>query len=339
MKKIISYLLILVIAIGAFAAYTIYNKVLSSAVDKETTIFIHQNDNYSNLLESLQENNLIKDEKVFDLLAGKMNLKNKVRPGKYVFKAGTNTIDLIRDLRNGKQTAVKLVINNVNFKSDLAGKVANQIDIDSLAFLNFLNDENSLKDLGFNKDNIMCQFIPNTYQIYWSTGQEAFVKKMIKEHDTFWNNARLTKAKALNLTAEEVFILASIVEKEYKFADERTRIAGVYLNRININMPLQADPTCKFAWGDLSLKRVLNIHTQNPHPYNTYYINGLPPGPICLPETSTIDAVLNAEEHKYLYFCAHSDLNGRHDFNTNLSAHNAAARKYQQALNKLKIYK
>lgn len=339
MKKIITYILLITLIFGAFIAYTIYSKVFSSVTDEETTIFIQQESNYSDLIKELEAKELIQDEKIFDILANKMNLKNKVRPGKYVFNAGTNTIDLIRDLRNGKQTAVKLVINNVNFKKDLTGKVANQIDIDSLSFLNFLNNETALKKLGFNKDNIMCQFIPNTYEVYWSTGQEAFVKKMIKEHDAFWNNARQTKAKALNLTEEEVFILASIVEKEYKFADERKRIAGVYLNRININMPLQADPTCKFAWGDLSLKRVLNIHTQNPHPYNTYYINGLPPGPICLPETSTIDAVLNAEEHKYLYFCAHSDLNGRHEFNTNLSAHNASARKYQAALNKLKIYK
>jgi UPF0755 protein len=339
MKKLISYLFLFAFIFGAFIAYTIFSKVLSSVVDKETTIFIHQDDSYEDLLQNLKDESIVKDEKVFDLLATKMNLKNKIRPGKYVFQEGTNAMDLIRDLRNGKQTAIKLVINNVNFKSDLAGKVAKQIDIDSLSFLNFLNDEKELKKLGFDKDNIMCQFIPNTYQVYWSTGQEAFIKKMIKEHSSFWNNARKTKAKALKLREEEVFILASIVEKEYKFADERNRIAGVYLNRIKINMPLQADPTCKFAWGDLSLKRVLNIHTQNPHPYNTYYINGLPPGPICLPETSTIDAVLNAEKHKYLYFCAHSNLDGRHEFNTNLSAHNASARKYQAALNKLKIYK
>ena len=339
MKKIIYYLFLFSLTIGTFGAYTIYSKVFDVIVGQETTIFIQEESNYAELLEKLQDKGIVKDEKVFDLLATKMNLKNKIRPGKYVFQKGTNYINIIRDLRSGKQTAVKLVINNVNFKNDFAEKISKQLDIDSASLLNFLNDERELKKLGFNKDNIMCQFIPNTYRVYWSTGQAGFVQKMIKEHDSFWTNSRKTKAKALTLTVDEVFILASIVEKEYKYADERAIIAGVYLNRLNIKMPLQADPTCKFAWGDLSLKRVLNIHTQNPHPYNTYYINGLPPGPICLPETSTIDAVLNAEKHKYLYFCAHADLNGRHDFNKNLSAHNASARKYQRALNKLKIYK
>ncbi len=325
--------------IGSIVAFIAYKKVLSPITKIETTLFIHHNTSYMQLLDLLKSKDLIKDDKIFDLLAQRMNLPNKIKAGKYVFSKGINTINIIRKLRNGDQTAVKFVINNVNFKKDLASKVSSQLDIDSIDFLNFLNNEKILKKKSFTKDNIMCLFIPNTYEIYWSIGLEGFIKKMQTEHNKFWNNDRTTKAKALNLTSNEVFILASIVEKEYKFADERKRIAGVYLNRLKINMPLQADPSCKFAWGDLSLKRVLNIHTQNPHPYNTYYINGLPPGPICLPETSTIDAVLNAEKHDFLYFCAHYSLDGRHEFNKSLSAHNQSAKRYQNALNKLKIYK
>jgi len=339
MKKIFTYIILIGLLILSFLAFSIYNKVSTSVVEQDTIIFIKRNYNYDSLYTNLKEKGFINDEKIFTFLANKMNLVNKVRPGKFLLNEGTNTIDLIKKLRSGKQEEIKFVLNNINFKKDLAGKISSQLDIDSLGFLNFLNNEKILKELGYNKDNIMCQFIPNTYNFYWATKKETFFRRMEKEKDIFWNNSRTEKAKALGLSPDEVFILASIVEKEYKFGDERKRIAGVYLNRINKKMPLQADPTCKFAWGDLSLKRVLNIHTQNPHPYNTYYINGLPPGPICLPETSTIDAVLNAEKHSYIYFCAHYNLDGRHEFNKTLTAHNAAARKYQKALNKLKIYR
>lgn len=338
MKKIIAILIILgFIALGILV-FILYKKAFSSVVKKETTFFIQSTDDYTSVYNKLKGKQLVKDEFVFEILANKLNLKNKIISGKYIFSKGTNTIGLIRKLRNGNQTAVKLVINNINFKKDLAGKISTQLDIDSLEFLDFLNDESKLKKLGYNKDNIMCLFISNTYQIYWSVGLKGFIKRMQKEHNTFWNNSRTEKSKSLGLTTDEVFILASIVEKEYKYADERKRIAGVYLNRLRKPMPLQADPTCKFAWGDLSIKRVLFKHTRHKHPYNTYYISGLPPGPICLPETSTIDAVLNAEEHSYYYFCAHYNLDGRHDFNKTLSEHNKAARKYQKALNKLKIF-
>lgn len=338
MKKIFKYLVIAILILGLIVGYSAYTKLFSSTVDQNTTIYLNKNEHYPDLLEKLKEAKIVKDVPLFDALADKMNLKSKIFPGKYVLNKGDNSLDVIRKFRGNKQSAVKLVINNVNFKEDLAGKISNQLDIDSLEMLNFLNDEVAVKNIDYNLDNIMCLFIPNTYEMYWSPKFEQFTIRMRKEHDTFWTEERKAKAKKKGLTSNEAFILASIVEKEYKFASERKRIAGVYLNRLDIKMPLQADPTCKFAWGDLSIKRVLNIHTQNPHPYNTYYINGLPPGPICLPETSTIDAVLNAEDHDFLYFCAHADLDGKHEFNKTLSAHNNAARRYQQALNKLKIY-
>lgn len=339
MKKTLSYLIIFGFLLSIVVAYTAYTKLFSKAVFQKETIYITKTDKYLDLKAKLDDKNLIKDEKVFDLLAKKMNLENNVHAGKFILSEGSSIIDIIRKLRGNQQDAVNLVINNVNFKQDLAGKISNQLNIDSLTFLNFLNNESKLKEKGYNKDNIMCQFVPNTYEMYWSPSLGKLIKRFEKEHNTFWNEQRTDLAKKKGLSTDEAFILASIVEKEYKFASERKRIAGVYLNRLNIGMPLQADPTCKFAWGDLSLKRVLNIHTQNPHSYNTYYIKGLPPGPICLPETSTIDDVLNAESHNYIYFCAHADLDGKHEFNKTLSAHNAAARKYQAALNKLKIYK
>lgn len=338
MKKIISSVFLLCLLLAIVVGFGVYSFYLKPLNTENQTIYIQKADDYTQLVKKLKAKDLIYNEKAFHLLAKKMNLPNKVYAGKFIIKKETNTLGLIRLLRGNQQSAVKVVINNVNFKADLVSKLAQQLAIDSLQFFNLLNDENYLKQKGLNKDNIMCQIVPNTYAMYWSISEKALLEKLIAEKNKFWTKERIKKAKKYNLSPDEVFILASIVEKEYKFADERQRIAGVYLNRLKINMPLQADPTCKFAWGDLSLKRVLNIHTQNPHPYNTYYIAGLPPGPICLPETSTINAVLNAEEHNYLYFCAHSDLNGRHHFNKTLTEHNKAARKYQKALNKLRIY-
>lgn len=338
MKKVYKYLLIAFLVLVLIVGFSAYFKLFSSLVSVETPIYITKTDDYNDLKDRLKEAKVMKDEALFDALADRMNLRQKVSAGKYILKPGESLLDIVRKFRGNRQSSIKLVINNINFKEDLAGKVSKQLDLDSLEIINFLNDEELLKQKGFTKDNVMCIFIPNTYELYWSMSLEKFIEKMQKENDIFWTEDRKAKAKAKGLTPNEAFILASIVEKEYKFASERKRIAGVYLNRMAINMPLQADPTCKFAWGDLSLKRVLAIHTQNPHPYNTYYVNGLPAGPICLPETSTINDVLNAETHDYLYFCAHSDLNGKHEFNINYNDHVNAARRYQKALNKLQIF-
>ena len=338
MFKWLKYLVIAVVLSGAFVVYYAYSLLFGTAAFKEKTIYIKSESSYEALLENLENEDLIQNEKVFLMLAEKMNLKNNIRSGKYVIPEGTSMFDLISMLRGGHQTPVKLIINNVNFKSDLAARISSQIELDSTSVYAFLNDEEQLKALGYNKDNILCLFIPNTYEVYWNISQEAFLKKIVSEHATFWNDSRLAKAKTLGLDANKVFILASIVEKEYKYGEERARIAGVYLNRLNIGMKLQADPTVKFALGDLSLKRILTVHTEYDNPYNTYFYLGLPPGPICLPETSTIDAVLNAEQHDYLYFCAKEDLSGYHVFNTTYSAHLQTARLYQAALNKLRIY-
>lgn len=338
MKKNIKYLLAILLSFGLIVGVSSYFKVFGSVVSEETAIYVSKTDNYNQLKDKLKIAKILKDEIIFDALAKQMKVPEKLNAGKYVFKPGDSTLDVLKKFRGNRQSTVRLVINNINFKQDLAGKISHQLDIDSLEFFNFLNDDALLKEKGFNKDNIMCVFIPNTYEMYWATSLDKFLEKMQKEHDLFWTEDRKAKARAKGLTTNEIFILASIVEKEYKFSSERPRIAGVYLNRLRINMPLQADPTCKFAWGDLSLKRIFSVHTQNPHPYNTYFVYGLPPGPICLPETSTINDVLNAETHNYLYFCAHADLDGKHEFNTNFDDHMKAARLYQKALNKLNIY-
>jgi len=338
MFKWLKYVLISVLLSGAFVVYYAYSLLFGTAAFEQKTIYIKSDSSYNALLENLEKEDLIQNDKVFHLLADKMNLKNNIYAGKYLIPKGTSLYDLVSMLRGGHQTPVKLIINNVNFKSDLAAKISGQIALDSLSVYSFLNDEEQLKTIGYDKDNILCLFIPNTYEVYWSISQEAFLKKIKAEHATFWNKSRTEKANSLGLDENEVFILASIVEKEYKYPEERPRIAGVYINRLAKGMKLQADPTVKFALGDLSLKRILTVHTDYDNPYNTYFNLGLPPGPICLPETSTIDAVLNAEEHAYLYFCAKEDLSGYHVFNTTYTAHLQTARLYQAALNKLRIY-
>jgi len=338
MMKMLKYLLGVIFLVGVTVAYFSYQTIFGSYVENDFSLTITTNSSYEDVFKQLKDKGIVKNDFLFNSLANKMNYPHKIYAGKYDFEQGISLYDLIVKLRGAHQTPVKLIINNVNFKQDLAAKIASQIEIDSASFYNYITNDSIINSLSYQADNILCLFIPNTYEVYWNISLPELMKKFQKEKEKFWNISRNEKATELGLTTDEVFILASIVEKEYKYADERKRIAGVYLNRLDRGMKLQADPTVKYAVGNLALKRVLTIHTELDNSYNTYYYAGLPPGPICLPETSTIDAVLNAEKHRYLYFCAKADLSGYHTFNSSYTAHLNAARAYQKALNKLKIY-
>jgi UPF0755 protein len=210
--------------------------------------------------------------------------------------------------------------------------------IDSTELLSTLNDSAKVATLGFNSSTIVSMFIPNTYEVYWDTSIDKMLKRMKKEYDGFWNDERKAKAKKIGLTQTEVSTLASIVEEECTYSDEYPVVAGLYLNRIKKNIPLQADPTVKFAVGDFTLKRILFKHLEIDSPYNTYKSSGLPPGPIRIPSIKSIDGTLNAQNNNYLYMCAKEDLSGRHNFATNLSEHNANASRYQRALNERRIF-
>lgn len=332
------YLLIGLFLVGCFVSFYAYSSCFGVSVYQQTDFYLPTGSTYESLLNTLKKEKLINNERVFLVLAEKMNLKNNVYPGYYLIEEGTSIYELIAILRGGMQTPVKLVINNINFKQDLAARIASQIERDSLSIYTFLFDEERIAEKGYDVDNISCLFLPNTYQVYWNLSLESLMAKFTQAHQNFWNERRLQQAANIGLSSNEVFILASIVEKEYKYASERRRIAGVYLNRLKLGMKLQADPTVKFALGDLSIKRISTVHTAHNHPYNTYYYADLPPGPICLPETSTIEDILEAEEHNFLYFCAKSDLLGYHTFTKNYNDHLKAARLYQAALNKLRIY-
>jgi UPF0755 protein len=286
----------------------------------------------------LYEDQIISDAVSFGFVAKVLDYQELVKPGLYTIKPDMTNLELVRLLRSGDQTPVKITFNNVRTKEDLAEKITANLEIDSTQFLNMIQDSVYIRKFDFDEETIMSMFIPNTYEVWWNTSPEALFDRMYREYNDFWTDARKEKANQMGLSQKEVSTLASIVQAESQKSDERPRIAGVYLNRLRLNMPLQADPTLVFALGDFSLKRVLNIHKETESPYNTYKYAGLPPGPINLPDINSLDAVLNAEDHKYLYFCAKEDFSGYHAFATSLSQHNANARRYQAALNKARIF-
>jgi UPF0755 protein len=273
----------------------------------------------------------------FDAVANKKKYPNNVKPGKFLFKTGMNSNDLVNALRLNIE--VKLSFNNQERLEDFAGRIGSEIEADSLSLLNTFKDSVFLKENGFTEENVLTMFIPNTYELYWNTTATKFRDKMIKEYRVFWNEDRIAKAQAQGLTPIEATILASIVHKESVKKDERPRIAGVYLNRLNKGILLQADPTVIYAVKRNSndfrqvIKRVLYKDLQVNSPYNTYSVSGLPPGPIAMPDITAIEAVLNPEKHNYIYFCASVERFGYHEFAVTEAQHQQNAEKYYEWIN------
>jgi UPF0755 protein len=271
---------------------------------------------------------------LFKQLASLLRYPENVKTGRYMVRPQTTYLEIVRMLRNGQQTPVKLTFNTIRLKKDFAERVASQLMFDSDTLLNRLNNSVLTASFGFDTITIMTMFIPNTYQIYWNTSVDKFMERMKNEYDRFWSDERLAKAENVSLSPIEVSILASIVEEETTSKQEYPVVAGLYLNRLKKRMLLQADPTVKFAVGDFTLKRILNQHLQVESPYNTYKNQGLPPGPIRLPSIIGIDGVLNYKEPPYLYMCAKEDFSGAHNFAVTLNEHNRNAQKYRAALNR-----
>lgn len=301
-------------------------------------LMIPSNATFQIVVDSLYGTGVINDLISFSFVSKVLNYQEAVKPGLYTIPPKTNNLNLVKLLRSGKQTPVKITFNNIRTKEDLAEKITRNLEMDTDSFLNLLTDSANIRKFGFEEESIMAMFIPNTYEAWWNTSPENLFDKMYREYGIFWNEARMEKSRKIALSPIQVSTLASIVQAETAKADERAKVAGVYMNRLRIQMPLQADPTLVFASGDFGLKRVLNIHKEIDSPYNTYKYIGLPPGPINLPEISALDAVLNYEDHQYLYFCAKDDFSGYHAFATNYDQHMRNARQYQAALNKAKIY-
>lgn len=307
--------------------------------DRTTVILIDNDDNFDSLRNYLYDNKIIQDALSFSFVSKILKYQDHVKPGVYELSTQMSNLETVRKLRAGDQIPVKITFNNIRLKEELAGKITANIGLDSLSFLNKLNDTAVQKKLGFNDKTILSMFIPNTYEVYWTISEEELLDKIKKEYDRFWNSDRIAKAKSMGLSPKEISILASIVQAESIKADESDAIAGLYYNRLQQDMKLQADPTVKYALGDFAIQRILIKDTRVESPYNTYKYKGLPPGPINLPTIQNLEAVLNYEKHDYIYMCAKEDFSGYHRFATNLSEHNKNARLFQQALNKRMIYR
>ncbi len=331
-KKIVISIIVIFLIIGIFA-YRLYSKIYISNVNQTTNIFIPSNANFDTLLKYIDP--YLINQKSFIWVAQKKNYHNKIRSGKFKITEGMNNDELINRLRGGKAETINLVFNNQDSFEKLAGRVAIQIEADSIALLEAMNDEDFLAKNNFNTETALAMYIPNSYEFYWNTSAVEYREKMFKEYQLFWNKSRINKAKKHKLSPIQVTILASIVQKETATISERPKVAGLYLNRLKDFWPLQADPTIIYAikqkYGqETEIKRVLNKDLTIDSPYNTYSNFGLPPGPIGMPDISSIEAVLNPTEHNYYYMCASVDNIGLHEFAKTLGEHNKNARKYQR---------
>ena len=300
-------------------------------------IYIPTNSRFSDIVRILSDEGLLIDKNSFEWVAERKNYKYNIKAGRYFINRELNNNELLNLLRSGEQIPVKVTFNNLRTKQQLAGKITSQIEADSIAIIQHLNDTTFLIETGLNPNNVNSLFIPNTYELYWNTSAKQFVDRMQKEYNKFWNNERLKKAETIGLTKFEVSALASIVEMESYKKDERPIIARLYLNRLKKGMKLQSDPTIIFAIGDFTIRRVLTKDLRIDSPYNTYLHKGLPPGPICIPSINAIDAVLSATKNEYLFMCAKEDFSGYHNFAKTSKEHSKNAKKYRRALNKQKI--
>lgn len=337
-KKILWAVSLIGLVIFGVVAYYIYGAMFqpNTKFKNETAyIYVPTNANYDQVREQLIP--LLDDIDTFDALASQKKYTTNIKAGRFAISKGMNNNDIINSIRSNN-LPIKIAFNNQNSLEDLAGRVSKQIEADSLTLLSSMNDADFLNKNGFTKETALGMYLPNSYEFFWNTSAEDFRARMLKEYNSFWTESRKAKAQQLNLSPNDVITLASIVHEESKKPDEQPRVAGVYLNRLRIDMPLQADPTLKYAAYQLPqykttvIRRVLNVHKEIDSPYNTYKNTGLPPGLIAMPDLSAIKAVLNPEKHSYLYFAADAKRIGYHKFAKSLAQHNANAREYQRYL-------
>lgn len=338
--KIILLSLLVILAVGGYFGINLYKVYFApNATGKEKYLYVRTGYNINDLFEELRHKDILTEIGTFSQAAAKMDLARSLKPGRYKLLKGMNNRSIINMLKSGNQDPVKLKFQNLRKKENFAGYLANNLEPDSLMFINVLDSAALLEKYGFNQENSYAMFIPNTYEMYWNVSALEFFDRMHKEYEKFWTAERKQKAAALNLTPIQVSILASIVDAEALYDKEMPTIAGLYLNRLNKGMLLQADPTVIFANNDFTVKRVTNSLLQTQSKYNTYKYAGLPPGPIMMPSINAIDAVLNREKNNYLYMCAKEDFSGYHNFAVTVQEHELNAKKYREALNKRNIFK
>lgn len=338
-RRLLLLIFIAALLVTAGIYYVVFAPNVNLGAHESKHFYITQKSDYETVKKQLADEGVISNIKTFDILAQRKNYHLRVLPGRYLIHNRMSNNSLINLLRSGAQEPTRLTFTNIRTLNELAGSIASQLEADSVTMLNYLLNDSVVKNSGLNTPDIKLLFIPNTYEVYWTTSPLRLITRMQREYNAFWNASRLELASQIGFTPEEVGILASIVQSETNRADEMPRIAGVYINRLRRNIPLQADPTVVYAIGDFSIRRVLNRHLETDSPYNTYLHAGLPPGPINLPEPKTIDAVLNYEKHDYLYFSASPEFNGYHVFARTYREHLRNAREYQQALNERRIFR
>ena len=331
-----------VVIVAAIGAWWMYQSGFQ--LDEPTYIYIDADDDVDSIAQKTERQANPKSMRVFHLYAGLLNLKDKIRTGRYEVGPNHTMLNFIRDIRNHNEKPVMLVVPSTRTMDAMAGKLANQLMADSASIAQYLKDETNIKALGYTKESLPGMFIPNTYEVYWDVSIEKLMERMKKENAAFWNEERMGKLKEVSqyageeMTKEKVITLASIVDSETANNGEKPTIAALYMNRMRRPMALQSDPTVIYAVGDFSIRRVLHEHLKVESPYNTYRNLGLPPGPIRVPSIAGIDAVLNHDKNDYIYMCAKEDFSGTHNYAVSYGEHLRNAARYTKALNERGIH-
>jgi UPF0755 protein len=340
MKKILLLIFAIVIIIIIIAAWLLLGDATAFKENKKYLFVYTGKTDRNSVMNFIEKNDLLKNPRIFEALANRMDVWKRLRPGRFEIKKGESLLNITRMLRNNRQSPVNLVINKLRTNEDIAGAIAKNFEADSSDVISFINNDDSLAKLEVNRYNVMTLIIPNTYTLYWNTSPGRIFKRLKSEKEDFWaKKDRISKAKSLGFSPSEVYTIASIVEEETNKDDEKGNVASVYINRYRAGVPLGADPTIKFALNDFTLKRIYRKYLDVVSPYNTYRNAGLPPGPICSPSAKTIDAVLSSPKTNYMYFVAKSDFSGYHTFSSTYTEHLRHAKEYQQALDTLILRK
>ncbi len=336
-KIIVGSIVIALVLTGAAVAYNYYRTFYANNIlltEEASPLKIYRSFNYEDILKAVEQSGQLADMKTFRRAADHLKLAESFKPGYYTFDTVMSNKDIVRMIANGWQKPVNISFNGyIRSMESFASILGKQFEADSASFVKVLKDPEIMRGYGFEEESFIGMFIPDTYQFYWTISPEKFTERMHQEYESFWTEKRKEKARAAGMTQKEVSTLAAIIIEETKHKPEMPTIAGVYINRLRKGIPLQADPTVKYALKQKGITRVLNKHLKVESPYNTYIHRGLPPGPITMPPIAAIDAVLNYQHHNYIYFCARETFDGQHNFASTLSGHMANARAYHRALN------
>ncbi|MBD1362505.1 endolytic transglycosylase MltG [Mucilaginibacter sp. ZT4R22] len=338
-KFIIALVVIIILSLAGTGVFYYLRYFGPNVSDKQEYLYIRTGSDFHDVYKIIIDKGIVKDTTTFMWAAHNMNYVNRVKSGKYRLKSGMSNRSLINMLKSGNQEPVKLAIHNIRLKEQFAGFLAKKLEPDSVAMLRLLDSAAFVEKYGFTTENVYTMFLPNSYEFYWNTTPEKFFERMYANYQKFWTPERKAKAAAINLTQQQVSILAAVVDAEALHDDDMPAVAGLYLNRLKKGMKLETDPTVIFAVGDFTIKRVLRKDLMKDSPYNTYMYAGLPPGPIMMPSINAINSVLDYQHNDYLYMCAKEDFSGYHNFANNEAQHQINARKFQQALNQRHIYR